>query len=140
MFCNPGPVASEPVESPVVPDPTEIISAPEPADNPSPVVPEPAPATSESDESPVTPEPVDEPVVPTPPVAPVVPSEELTCTDTLTTDSFGDGCEWYLNRTRFCGRFDDSDFVANTMCCACISEETLQLARLAALEAVNSVD
>ncbi|KAH8049307.1 N,N-dimethylaniline monooxygenase [Aureococcus anophagefferens] len=33
-------------------------------------------------------------------------------------DSFGDSCDWYDGRTS-CGNFDDSDFDANAMCCAC---------------------
>ena len=49
------------------------------------------------------------------------------CTDSNdgATDSYGDGCTWYTEEIRDnpnsgdCGRFDDSDFAALTMCCSC---------------------
>ena len=45
------------------------------------------------------------------------------CVDTTTTDSFGDGCDWYRpSRVRFCGIFDDDDFIASEMCCTCIAD------------------
>ena len=38
------------------------------------------------------------------------------------TDNGGDGCDWYFrsqsNRDR-CGNYDDDDFTASLMCCAC---------------------
>ena len=36
------------------------------------------------------------------------------------TDSFGDGCEYYMDYPHTCGLFDDEDFDANAMCCACL--------------------
>ena len=37
------------------------------------------------------------------------------------TDSGGDRCAWYAEGTNYfsCGSFDDDDFRANEMCCAC---------------------
>ena len=29
-----------------------------------------------------------------------------------TTDSHGDGCDWYWDNTEWCGSFDDDDFIA----------------------------
>lgn len=42
------------------------------------------------------------------------------CVDTAfgALDSFEDSCSWYTDH-RNCGNFDDSDFEANGMCCAC---------------------
>jgi hypothetical protein len=34
-------------------------------------------------------------------------------------DSFGDVCDWYNSYDDSCGLFDDDDFFAYTMCCAC---------------------
>lgn len=34
------------------------------------------------------------------------------------TDSYGDGCDWYVAES-YCGYFDDNDFVSVDMCCAC---------------------
>ena len=34
-------------------------------------------------------------------------------------DKYGDTCAWYDTQTRFCGDFDDNDFTAYEMCCAC---------------------
>lgn len=46
-----------------------------------------------------------------------------TCEDTTNgvTDSYGDTCEWYAIGTNSlqCGRYDNDDFVADSMCCAC---------------------
>ena len=57
--------------------------------------------------------------------------ESTGCTDTNsgTTDSYGDGCEWYTWETyQECGFYDDSDFDAVEMCCSCgggcLDEET----------------
>lgn len=42
------------------------------------------------------------------------------CLDTAlgATDSYGDGCEWYVADT-YCGMFDDSDFETDALCCSC---------------------
>jgi hypothetical protein len=42
------------------------------------------------------------------------------CLDTAfdATDSYGDGCDWYVVDT-YCGYFDDSDFETGDMCCSC---------------------
>lgn len=42
-----------------------------------------------------------------------------TGTDYGKTDSGGDTCEWYDSNSSYCGSFDDGDFRANEMCCAC---------------------
>lgn len=42
-------------------------------------------------------------------------------------DTFHDGCEWYNEFPRSCGRYDDEDFQANEMCCACADLEEEQL-------------
>ena len=34
-------------------------------------------------------------------------------------DTYGDSCTWYYSSTSSCGEYDDDDFTANTMCCAC---------------------
>jgi hypothetical protein len=34
------------------------------------------------------------------------------------TDSYGDGCDWYLYE-HWCGGWDDSDFETSSMCCTC---------------------
>ena len=46
---------------------------------------------------------------------------EIECSDTNNgaTDSYGDGCEYYVDNDDECGNYDDNDFTANTMCCAC---------------------
>ena len=36
-----------------------------------------------------------------------------------TADSYGDGCDYYDSNVYDCGRYDDDDFTANQMCCAC---------------------
>ena len=43
------------------------------------------------------------------------------CTNTAfgATDSTRDGCEWYEQFPTACGDWDDDDFRANDMCCAC---------------------
>ena len=39
------------------------------------------------------------------------------------TDKWGDTCQsWYINRPETCGNFDDDDFTARKMCCACKSD------------------
>ena len=47
----------------------------------------------------------------------------MTCQSTNfgATDNGGDGCDWYdvLNRSGTCGDYDDADFDAKSMCCAC---------------------
>ena len=35
------------------------------------------------------------------------------------TDSYGDGCDWYVGNEEWCGDYDDADFWANYDCCAC---------------------
>ena len=35
------------------------------------------------------------------------------------TDYYGDSCDWYLSSPESCGTFDDSDFTADELCCAC---------------------
>ncbi len=39
--------------------------------------------------------------------------------DTSAEDSYGDGCEYYDHWWDHCGDYDDDDFTANEMCCAC---------------------
>ena len=35
-------------------------------------------------------------------------------------DTYGDNCTWYYHSIGIgCGDYDDDDFTANTMCCAC---------------------
>ena len=34
-------------------------------------------------------------------------------------DAFGDGCDWYYEHPEGCGMYDDDDFVAGDVCCAC---------------------
>ena len=34
-------------------------------------------------------------------------------------DSSGDTCQWYNEYTEYCGDYDDDDFDAREMCCAC---------------------
>lgn len=48
-------------------------------------------------------------------------------TDGSATDSYGDPCSSYNsdNADTWCGYYDDSDFVSNTMCCACGGGETV---------------
>jgi hypothetical protein len=42
------------------------------------------------------------------------------CVDTdITTDITGDGCAWYTEFPNSCGSYDDDDFSASTVCCAC---------------------
>ena len=50
------------------------------------------------------------------------------CFDTSegTTDSWGDGCEWYENNSGGCSIYDDSDFMASEMCCGCNGGVTCQ--------------
>ena len=45
--------------------------------------------------------------------------QEKVDTDNGRTDSWDDGCSWYVTRTDLCGDFDDDDFEANVMCAAC---------------------
>jgi len=43
-------------------------------------------------------------------------------TDNGAKDNYGDGCDWYAareSRASQCGKHDDSDFKARTMCCRC---------------------
>ena len=42
-------------------------------------------------------------------------------TDYGVKDRSGDGCEAYNSEPSACGEFDDDDFTASTMCCACIA-------------------
>ena len=34
-------------------------------------------------------------------------------------DIDGEGCKAYDNEPTYCGDYDDEDFTANSMCCAC---------------------
>ena len=34
-------------------------------------------------------------------------------------DAYDGGCKYYINHLSQCGNYDDEDFDANTMCCAC---------------------
>ena len=49
--------------------------------------------------------------------------EVETCVDTdsngTATDPYGDGCDAYVVYPGWCGRYDDSDFTSNAMCCGC---------------------
>lgn len=45
--------------------------------------------------------------------------QEKVDTDNGRTDTWGDGCSWYVTNTGNCGVFDDDDFEANVMCAAC---------------------
>ena len=47
--------------------------------------------------------------------------DERECEDTSNgaRDSGGDPCSWYDGRLDSCGRYDDSNFRANDMCCEC---------------------
>ena len=44
-----------------------------------------------------------------------------TCTDTDNgaTDRDDDGCDAYARRPAWCGHYNDDDFQADQMCCAC---------------------
>ena len=48
-------------------------------------------------------------------------SESFMCVDSNAgaLDSYDDGCEYYLNSPDECGMYDDEDFFASEMCCAC---------------------
>ena len=48
-------------------------------------------------------------------------SGSSSCSDTSygATDDGGDACTWYDSNQSDCGNYDDTDFFANTMCCAC---------------------
>jgi hypothetical protein len=48
-------------------------------------------------------------------------SMECQSTNFEATDNGNDGCDWYerRNRSERCGDYDDADFDANSMCCAC---------------------
>jgi len=43
------------------------------------------------------------------------------CKDTANgaKDPYNDGCEWYDENPRGCGKYDDGDFKSNDMCCSC---------------------
>ena len=43
------------------------------------------------------------------------------CTDSNNgkKDKWGDDCSWYQRNPWRCGKYDDDDFNANIMCCAC---------------------
>ena len=50
----------------------------------------------------------------------------LGCLDTFiningyrNTDLFGNGCDYYDGNPRHCGMYDNTNFFASTMCCAC---------------------
>ena len=34
-------------------------------------------------------------------------------------DQFGNGCSWYVSQRQYCGAYEDDDFFATSMCCAC---------------------
>merc|ERR550539_1614533 len=48
-------------------------------------------------------------------------NDAVTCIDTNggKTDLGGDGCDFYHDYPRECGDFDDFDFTATSLCCAC---------------------
>ena len=57
--------------------------------------------------------------------SPVDPDEvltEYTCSnlDNGAVDSGFDDCSWYDNHQGSCGEYDDDDFIADRMCCACV--------------------
>ena len=39
--------------------------------------------------------------------------------DHLATDISGDTCRWYDENNEYCGDYDDDDFDARELCCAC---------------------
>jgi len=41
------------------------------------------------------------------------------CEDTDATDFYGDGCDWYAERSDACGVYDTESFIAAEDCCAC---------------------
>ena len=45
----------------------------------------------------------------------------LACVDETNgaTDTDGDGCDYYESHQNQCGDFDNDDFIAKSMCCAC---------------------
>merc|ERR1712083_864029 len=47
-------------------------------------------------------------------------ADQCVDTDNGALDSYNDPCSGYTNTPSWCGTsYDDDDFVANTMCCAC---------------------
>ena len=46
---------------------------------------------------------------------------KVNCFDTNkgSKDNSEDDCDWYYQSPEACGMFDDDDFQARTMCCAC---------------------
>ena len=46
---------------------------------------------------------------------------KVNCFDTNkgSKDNSEDDCDWYYQSPEACGMFDDDDFKARTMCCAC---------------------
>ena len=40
-------------------------------------------------------------------------------TDNGATDIWRDGCSWYNDNVDKCGKYDDDDFKAKSMCCSC---------------------
>ena len=45
--------------------------------------------------------------------------EECFNTDNNIWDSGGDNCTWYNMNSIACGTYDDNDFTASSVCCAC---------------------
>ena len=39
--------------------------------------------------------------------------------DSNSTDTWGDSCDWYGKMPEACGKYDDDDFFALSMCCVC---------------------
>ena len=48
--------------------------------------------------------------------------DEGECDTTDDVDSYGDGCEWYVDYPDGCGNYDTETFSADDMCCACMDE------------------
>ena len=57
---------------------------------------------------------------PPPPPSPMPPPPACVDTDHGATDTYRTGCSVYYTHPSYCGtRYDDQDFTANSMCCAC---------------------
>jgi len=55
-------------------------------------------------------------------------------------DTGGDDCTWYWDYQDWCGAFDDDDFTASEMCCACTDPDAFYYFNLAALESCFNLD
>ena len=45
-------------------------------------------------------------------------------------DKGNDGCDYYDSNPSKCGYYDDADFIANSMCCACKTPGNLEIMKL----------